>query len=815
MRRFLRLGGTLLLLGLVAGGLLLARLRTGPGLPTGERTLVGLDGPVEVLWDSLAIPQLWATTPRDALFAQGYLHGTHRLWQVEMFRRVARGRLSELFGEATLETDRFLRTLGMDRAAEAGIPLLDPEARRLLEGYLAGLNAAVADRPRLLPPEFLVLGARPEPFTLGDVLALEKIMAWDLADYQRSLNLAQARARLGEADFSRVAPRYPEGAVTILESAGVEDGDAVPGVGAPVTGTSGGEAVPVPDAPGPTGVAVRDETGVLPAFLPDPDRVALLASARRPAPGGFGFVDALGTVRASNAWVVGPERSASGKPLVANDMHLSLDQPTLWYLVGLHAPGLEVVGMSLPGTAGVVAGRTAGVAWGFTNAAVDDVELYLERVDPSDPTRYLTPDGTAAFESRVEVIRVRGRPDDTLRVRSTRHGPVISEVEPRAGGELLSLRWVALDPSTTASALLRMNRAGTAGEFLAALEGFSDPHQNVVFADTAGEWGYWMAGRIPDRPGGVPPLGPVPSWTGAFDWQGYLPFHQHPHALRPPSGLVATANNRQTRGPVGDRINAGGWEEPWRAERITELLRGRRDHDVESMRTLQLDVVSLPGLRYREVAARAFRAAGAPEAAMEVEAWDGAATLESRGATLFHAWWDAVRMELRRQRWDGEDGYLGYIHLLEALDAGLPEATLARTGAVALEGPDGPWGEVHRLTLDHPLAQLGILRTLLGFGIRDLPREGTPHTVNVASYQRTGEGWRVRSGPSQRHVADLADLDAGGFILPGGQSGHPGGRHARDQLARWRSGGLVPLPMSRAGAEARTVARLRLVPPGG
>lgn len=811
------LGGVVLVV--VALAVLLGRVRGGPPLPSGGVTLAGLDGPVEVLWDEYGIPQLWAGSMRDALMAQGWLHARHRLWQVELFRRAARGRLSEIFGPTTLETDRFLRTLDMDGAAERGIPLLSAEERSLLEAYAAGMNAAIEDWPGLLPPEFLVLGIEPEPYTLVDVLTLEKIMAFDLAQYSEALGLVRLEAEIGTDSLAALPVEDAGGTVTILGSAGLDD--------RPVPGTAG-EAAPVASGSGdstpriPSGGRLRPVPGEL-LPVPGPALARLAAAALRPtAPAGdeaFDFGALTSVIHGSNSWVVGPERSASGMPLVANDMHLALNRPAIWYLMGLHAPGLDVAGMSLPGTAGIVAGRTGGVAWGFTNAMVDDVELFLERVDPNEPGRYQAPGGSLPFVERTEVIAVRDGPPDTLTIRETRHGPVITPVEdlPDAGeGVVLALRWVAHDASRTPAALLGMNRARTVEEFLAALADFNDPHQNVVFADTAGRWGYWMAGRIPDRPSGSPPRGAVPGWTGEHDWRGYLPFEAHPHALEPPSGFVATANNRQRRGGVGDRISATGWAQSYRAERIVELLQARPLHDVESLHAIQLDVLTTEGRRFAPVAARAFREAGGQEEADLLAAWDGAATLDSRAASLFEEWYVALEERLGgrvseapgvRVPWGVTVAYLNGL----GLDGGpSPEAAVESAREVLARDP-GPLADEQFLRLDHPLSRVAALQGLFGFARDGIPMPGSGMTVAPAS-RRGGDGSRVRWGASQRHVSDLATLDRGGFVIPGGQSGWPRGRHSLDQLPLWLEGGLIPLPVSREGAKARTDVRLTLRP---
>ena len=310
------------------------RLVTGPAPASGELVLPGLEEPVEVMRDSLGVPHVWASSMADAVLAQGYLHATDRLWQMEMFRRVAQGRLSELFGEETVEADRFLRTLGLARAGRGSAAVISPETRALGEAYARGVNAAVAGWRGPLPPELVLLRVSLEPWEIEHTLAIEKIMAWDLSEYGTSISFAAARATVGDEAVQALLPHYPEWGVTILQDA--PDGSA-PDAAALDASASGAPAL----RGSPPGASHPE------ALLPPAVSAELIASARIPeaarAP-----LEAASIVRASNSWVVGGERTRSGKPMVANDMHLSLGQPNIWYLVGLHAPGLDVVGESLP-----------------------------------------------------------------------------------------------------------------------------------------------------------------------------------------------------------------------------------------------------------------------------------------------------------------------------------------------------------------------------------------------------------------------------------------------------------------------------------
>jgi penicillin amidase len=540
---------------------------------------------------------------------------------------------------------------------------------------------------------------------------------------------------------------------------------------------------------------------------------ALLAGARIPELA-RALLEQASAVHASNAWVVGGARTRSGKPIVANDMHLGLDVPSIWYLVGLHAPGLDVVGVSIAGSPGVIAGRSGAVAWGFTNAMVDDADLFVERVDSADPSRYLTPEGPQPFTVRQEQIAVRGVDQPvSLTVRETRHGPVISDVDVRAGEDVLALRWVGLDPSPTAEAIMRMDGARSAAEFIDALRLFRDPHQNVVFADTAGAWGYWMAGRVPLRRRGRPPLLPVAGWTDEHDWVGDLPFEDHPHVLEPARGFVVTANNRQTAGPVGDLIG-NDFEAPYRAERITALLDSAGPLDAAAVARQQMDVVSLFALKHRQVAVDAFKQSGDTARADSLAAWDGSMGADRREPLLFWQWIEIVRFHVGRDLYAGAPAYFPMSVLDRMLDQGRVGAAIT-TSVVKEAVADASryrWGDMHPLHLDHPMQSLKVVGSVLGFGHEPVPVGGDPYTVNAAGHSGRTVPFVVKHGPSERFVVDLGAPTTGGFILPGGESGFPRNAHAFDQLDAWLEGRLAPMPLDRPSVEAAGVSILRLVP---
>ncbi len=763
MRRFiLTLLAVAAVLGLVAA-IFFAWLRTARPQVEGTVAVNGISGPVEIWRDSLGVPHIWAETAEDLFFAQGWVHAQDRLWQMELFRRVAQGRLAEILGPDLVATDRFLRTVGAWRASAEPA---DGEAARFLEAYTAGINEWIRQHRGAWPPEFVLLRFEPEPWMVRHSVAIEKVMAWDLSAWGYDAAAARALHAIGEERARWAEPASPAHGPFILES-------------------------PAPVLP---------ETALR-------------------------LLDATSTTRASNAWVIGGTRTASGKPILANDMHLALRAPDVWYLAALHGAGFDVAGMSLPGVPFIIAGHNRAVAWGFTNAMVDDLDLFIERLDPVDSQRYLTPGGSAPFDRVQDTIHVRGEDPVPIELRFTRHGPVLESVPGPEGDQVLALRWAGLDPSNSFRAFPAFNRARNADELVAAIRWFDNPHQNVVYADTAGSYGYRMGGRIPVRGRGQhPSVRPVPGWTGEHDWTGWLARELHPATRNPQAGFIVTANNRQAAGEAADRI-ATTWEPSFRAERIRAMILDGSGLTAEDVHRMQLDVYDALAERYRPIAVRAAQRSGLQSMAGELAAWNLEARRDSHAAALFYTWYESFRSGVRDSLFGVASGYLGHTAFHRLLDLeDLPwqphnggdvfDALAERAAMFADSIARGrTWGDLHTVHAAHSLSASPLLRVLLRLDVGNVPGDGAPTTVNVSQHSGLPFPVRASYGPSQRHVVDMANVDGeGGFILPTGQSGLPFDPHYRDQFGAWRNGGLWTVPLDRARAEARIVHRLVLDP---
>lgn len=762
---------------------------------SGVQEIEGLSRPASAAFDAWAIPSISAATELDAMRVQGFVHASERLWQLEFFQRVARGRLAEIFGEAALDADRLMRTLDVWSAAGSELEAAAPDDRAVLEAYAQGVNARIASWRGPWPPEFLILGIEPQPWSAQAALSIGRIMALDLTEWRTELSRTTALATLGADRRLSLVAGYPSWGPTILQ-------DTLP-------------------------------AGTLPPRLagrPTAEVRALAAAARPevPAPGwprfeplGFGF-------RASNSWALAGSRTADGHPLLANDPHLSLRAPSTWYLNALSwmEPEHAVAGLSIPGVPGVVIGLNREVAWAFTNAMVDDADFVVEGLN-LDRSMYRDTSGWRPFETRTEEIRVRGRNEpDAWVARRTVRGPVITDLVP-AGGLTLSMLWTGLEPGGAVAGIRAMNLAGDADGFDAAVGRFRSPHQNVIYATAAGEIGYRMGGSVPDRPAGEGAL-PISFERLPAGWTGFWPPEAMPALRAPASGYLVTANNLQSRPSYG-RVGVD-YPAPFRARRIEDLVSTASGWTLEDMRTAQLDSYSLWAERYRPRAVRAARRAGLDSLAAVLDAWDLRTEVTALGAAPFYTWLYRLRELLVADEFPGGDGWfpdVAFTEIIEnEMDAWIDdprtpgvetletlEEEAARTAARAL-GPS--WGEVHSERSAHPLGSVALLNRIFGFHIGPYPARGGRHTVRPDApslrSRLDSTSWQLpvvsEYGPSARFVARAAPgAMTGHFLIPTGQAGNPLDPHYRDMAASWPENRLIELRPGQRPDDAVSVLR--------
>lgn len=799
-------------------------LRTAVPAMSGSRHLPDVREEVRIRSGEFAIPRVDAASEHDLFFAQGWLHASHRLWQMELLRRTARGTLSELFGERALPADRLLRTLDLWAAAGRHVRALPAGDRAALEAYAAGVNAWLSRRDGALPPEFVLLGAEPEPWTPRASAAVGKVMALDLSAWHRELSRYHAARRLPEPKRSLLRPRYPGWGPTVLAPAGHRRRGLGADEGA--ARSPGREAGGEPARPGPARSGTGD--GAAPRGS---DPFELLAGR------GLG---------ASNSWVVSGRRTRSGRPMVANDMHLDLRAPPVWYVVSLRArsSGLEAAGLSLPGAPGVVVGFNRRVAWTFTNGMVDDMDFAVETVGP-EGSRYREDGGWRAFAVRPETIRVRDRDRPVVhRVRETVRGPVVSDAVPELETPL-SAQFLARRRTSELRGLLAMNRAGGPEDLDRAIGRFDSPQQNVLWAATDGTVGYRLSGRVPRRPGWAGHL-PVAAEVMGEGWPGTWPADSMPAAVFPPGdttwpGFLASANNLQARDLFG--VLGVDYPLPFRARRIVDRLGARRAWTPEGLHRLQHDTWSLLADRLLDRAIAAARRAGEDSAARVMAAWDGRVEVGARGAGVFYAWAHRLRSLVAADEYRATEewGYFPMGALLRLLEEGREEYAGSWFDDVrtdTLETPAGleeraireaaratglrRWGELHTETQTHPLGRVPWLDRLIGFDVGPHPSPGAPRTVRSDDYRRWlgvdstswRPPWRGDYGPSEHLVVELRrDGPAAGVLLPAGQSGVPFDPHYRDMAGRWRSGGpLIPLRLPSGTREEDAGRLLRLLP---
>ena len=815
----------LLLILLVAGILL---VRASFPRTRGTIKVPGLHSSVEVLRDAQGVPQIYATDTHDVFFAQGYVHAQDRFWQMDFWRHIGSGRLSEMFGESQLETDKFLRTMGWARVVEQELAALDPGARAALEAYAEGVNAYLAERRGpSLSLEYAVLGLltpgyTPEPWTPMHSLTWAKAMAWDLGGNMKlELERAVLLRKLGPQRLAELFPAYPAENPII--------------VAGPYAARHGGYAF----------------AAELDAAQPALSRVGARLQTLYTLLGGG--LEGIG----SNNWVVSGSRTTSGAPLLADDMHLGLRIPSIWYENGLHcepvgaACPLEVVGYSFAGLPGVIVGHNQDIAWGVTNVGPDVQDLYLERLNPQNPDQYEVNGQWVDMTIVEETIQVAGSEPVLLTVRTTRHGPILSDVDDAyaglaaaqagATGEqyAVALRWTALDPTSIVRSELRLNQAHNWDEFRAALRDWDVPSQNFVYADRAGNIGYQTPGRIPVRAAGDGRL-PVPGWTDEFEWQGYIPFEELPSLFNPPQGFIATANNAVV-GAGYPYLITTDWDYGYRARRIVDLLAATPKVSAEDIQRIHGDDYNAMGpvlVPLIEKLEFDIEESHVSETTRLLVGWDYQNRLDSAPAALFNAFWrhlllDTFADELPPNWIPGSSQAFTVVRQLvqdpanawwddlrtstletrdDIFKTALAEAVTEVEAQLGKDPARWTWGALHTTTFkNESLGRSGVAPIEALFNRGPFATAGGSSIVNATSWDPV-LGYAVNWGPSQRMIVDLADFDRTLAVHTTGQSGHAYHVNYIDMADPWRTIQYFPLPWTRAEVTALAVNRLVLEP---
>ncbi len=798
----------------------------------GEWALPGLHGPVEIVADGHGVPHVYARDTDDAWFAAGALHARDRLWQMELYRRATNGRLAEALGERALSIDRRMLTLRIRAAADAEFARLGGPARAALTRYAEGVNAAMATmQGRRRPAELQLLGITPAPWTPQDSLAVGRLLAFRLAENVGAELVRHALTRtLGAAATSQLTGRYPDSGPTVL-------GELAP---------------PPPPTPAP---AVAPVSPAPPAVPPPAPTTPSLARADRVAyPPALAWLAPSAPRGNSNAWVVSGARTATGRPILANDPHLTIELPSVWYELHLVAAGLDVQGVSLPGTPFVAIGHNTRIAWGFTNTGADVQDLVLQRFDLAGKRAQGT-QGWEPVEIETVSIPVRGRSTPVpFEVWRTSAGVVFADEStdwdappgwlspdaPRQGEQrALVLQWSGFATGNYADALEALDRAGTWTDFQAALDRMSALSQNAVYADVDGNIGYLMTGQVPTRPAGdgAQPVSPgAAGWSGVVGGPGALP-----RVFNPERGFLATANNPVTRGDVP--FVTRDWQAPFRAARMTGALAAADKFDVTQAVALQLDVQSdaaaavLQGLD----GALAKGASATPEAVallQQLKGWnrivDGSEAAAAYEAFEDRLWRRTFADELPTEvftpyyQWAGAERMAGLYTIADEPgarwwdDIGTVEKRESRDDIFLLAAADAAadvaswkngargWDQVHAATFAHALSDGGFLMRWF-FNRGPVPVMGDGTTLMRISHRRL-EGFKAWEHPSWRQVFDVGGWDNSKVVLPAGQSGNPLSPNYFDQNDLWRAGRYRTLAFSRSAVDSSGVHRQLLTP---
>lgn len=722
---------------------------------------------VDIRLDGHGIPHIRTDDEEALWFAQGYVHARDRFFQMEMARRLAAGRLSEVMGARSLRSDRQMRTWGLGASARRQAALLNAESRAVLEAYSAGVNAALERFGRWISPEIWLLGVDSEPWTPEDSLAVALLLQLDLS---RSMG----------DEFERADQLTRLGRDRALELWGWSP-------------TEAREWMP----PGTLRIEPRDEDEPI----------------RPPLPG-------LG----SNSWALAPEKTSSGRALLATDPHFGVHLPGSFSMIHLSGPGIHAAGATLPGTPGVLLGHNEHVAWSFTSALMDDQDLFVLTLDEEGENELI--DGVwRRVRTITEEITIRWEEDPVvLKVRMSEHGPLVRD----SGTQALALSWTGRSGEGIVRAMLDVNRAASAREAAVAWDGVIGPSLSLVAADTGGHILHQVVGLVPDRGRGAGRL-PAPGADSRWGWRGFLPNGRNPRVLDPESGVLATANHdlfAEGDFPTADRL-PGDFASPWRVRRIRRVLEARDDWDIGSTVVLQRDLVSERAIAILKLIRPDLADHGGPSAAALL-AWDGRMGEGESAPHIFSRLLLELGSGLRSDRF-GRPAGLETEPLVRLLAGGMSDEwwddsttqaneTRAEVMRRVLEtvdrmNIDRPWGEVHQIVFKHPLTEIPVAGRLLArsWDRGPFPAGGDSVTVEANTWDHR-HPFAVAAMPALRLVIDVGNWDETAAVMPLGQSGRPWSSHYADQIRLWREGGVFRLPFGDAAVEAAAEARLVLRP---
>ena len=775
----------------------------------GTLSVPGLKAQVTVDRDNWGVPHIRAASLEDAVEAQGYVTAQDRLFQLDLLRRASRGQLSEIVGPLTLKTDETFRTLGFGRIADREFAAMDSDSRTLLSAYARGVNAFLSSHQNNLPLEFSLLHYKPQPWQPTDSLVIAGYMYQTLTGtWERELDRAKVLQIVGsdrakdlysdEADMDRYVIGDPENPNDGWHASKANEQDDQSDEDDEIVGDS-----VIKTSTTPTRNPARsNRTADSPADLTTALALSIntyLAQSQADIRAALG----------SNNWVVSGDYTDSGKPLLANDTHLELSIPPIWYEIHLTAGNYNAKGFALPGGPLVVIGHNNYIAWGFTNNGADVQDLYIETLNPAAPDQYKVNGKWQQAHIVDEIIHVKNQSDVRFPVTITRHGPIVRE----ENGQRYALKWTALEPGGLGNTYNWTSRANNWHEFKEIMKRVWGPGQNAVYADVAGNIGYLMAARVPIRKKGHGEV-PVPGDTDDYEWTGYLPFDELPHALNPADGLIVTANARVV-GPLYKPYLTDRWEEPYRTARIHDLLDPKNNLNVEDILKVQTDTYSYPEffLGNQLVAAAKNHPPHDPRAqefVAQAKDWNGIADADSslvsflvtlrRAAldlllepylgkqTSLYTWRSTTFLQRiltdRPSKWL-PPAYKNYDELLSAAADRSIEMLVEQSNSDRVSA--WQWQNFDSLDMFHPLGRSGILKSFLS--ITGKPQSGTRYSIRAAT--RT-------HGPSMRFIADLSNWDNSLMLLPAGQSGQPASSHYTDQFSYWYEGKPIPSPYSSA-----------------